>query len=144
MWGASSWFLELPDTDWAFSDIDTSVIGTDTITAVDFYWYQDSYNRSGIQSTYKLLTTDPPLAIMDDTTTRANGWSSYSFSAGEFSVINKTGKTYIIFSVGTVGKLYEYRSWNVRTYEYGSNNDPYLVITHGPSGGPTRMTILKV
>lgn len=142
MWATTSWFTALPDTDWCFSDIDTVSIGTDTITAVDFYWYQDSYNRSGSKSTY--IINLGGTQILSDQTNRPNGWSSYSLTAGQLSLINKTGKTYIYYAVGTAEKLYDYRSWNIRTYEYGSSNDPYLVITHGPAGGPTKMTILRV
>lgn len=128
--------------------LDTSGIGTDTISAATFHWYAHTASTKGP----KAATWDHYIEFNSGATFYSNtsaaepaGWSSHALTGGELAGINKSGDTVINFMVPDPGSTYG-RKWQIRAWDYVPNGDfsAYLEITHAASGGPTKMTIIGV
>lgn len=121
--------------------IDTSAIGTDTISAATLYWYHVGYTTN---TTYSRIIKVGVDTILNSTATpAAAGWHSEALTSGELAQINKTGSTLVEFDVGTPGKN-KYRTWEIRTWDYSGNaHGAYIAVTHAPAGGPTKFSILR-
>ena len=126
-----------------FADIDTSAIGTDTITAATLYWYHDSYTKTKAATFSRNVLVGGVNIFNSSATPAAAGWHSEALTGGELVNINKTGDTAIEFSVDDPGSTY-FRLWTIRAWDYDSGASAcYLAITHAAAGGPTKMTIVR-
>lgn len=131
--------------DVVYANIDTSPLGTDTVTAARLYWYHANYTKSK-GATYRREISVGGTPIMADTgTPAAAGWHYHDLEAGELGSLNHTGVTQIAFGVGYPG-VGLYRIWGIRAYEYPTAGAYaiYLSVTHAPAGGPTKTMILGV
>jgi hypothetical protein len=128
--------------------IDTSAIGTDTISAATFYWYHNSYTKTKAASFHRRIKLGTYLggtSILDSTATPpAAGWHSEALTSGELSLINKTGDTEVIFDVDDPGGTYD-RLWQIAAWDYVPTGTRacYLAVTHAAAGGPTKFSILR-
>ncbi len=133
-----------PITANAWANIDTSAIGTDTISAATLYWYHVSYTKSK-SATYHRRVRVGGSAILDNSDTpAAAGWHSEALTSGELSLINKTGDTAIGFEVDDPGSSYD-RVWSIQAWDYTPTGTRacYLAVTHAAAGGPTKFSILR-
>lgn len=132
-----------PGTSYGKALIDTSAIGTDTISAATFYWYHTAYTKTKA-ATYHRKITVGGTAILDSTSTpAAAGWHNEALTSGEFALINTSGDTEIRFIVDDPGDPYD-RNWSIQSWDYSDHSRAcYLAVTHAPAGGPTKFSILR-
>jgi hypothetical protein len=128
-----------------WANIDTSAIGTDTISAASIHWVHHGYTKPKAIAFSRLIYVDSTI-ILDtaDAPGISGGWDSHDLTAGEFSLIDTSGVTAIVFDVADPGGS-NYRKWDIRAWDYdGGISDAYLSITHAAAGAPPRTTILRV
>jgi len=127
----------------ADATIDTSAIGTDTISAATFYWYHHAYTKTKTNSFHRLITLESTGIFNSSATPGAAGWHSVALDATGIAAINKTGNTMITFSMNdpTSG----FNTWSIRSWDYDGAGGYacYLAVTHAPGGGPTKFSILR-
>ena len=123
--------------------IDTSPIGTDTITAADLFWYHTSYTKSKLTTYSRLISINGVGILNSSATPAAAGWHSQALDATAIAAINKTGESIIIFDVDNANP-YD-RAWSIRAWNHVPTGVSacYLRVTHAPAGGPTRFSILR-
>ena len=128
---------------YGFADIDTSPIGTDTISAATLWFYHLGYTLTAPAPTRHRRITVGGTTILDTTVAAgAAGWKSEVLTAGELALINKTGMTHVEFEVDdyTAGG----RQWRLQAWDYSDHSRAcYLAVTHAPAGGPTKFSILR-
>jgi hypothetical protein len=133
---------------YGWAQIDTSSIGSDTITAATVYWWNRSYAKTK-QASYHQSITISGYEVFDyngGTMPSVVSWESHALTSGEFQYINTSGVTEIRFYVDNPGSS-RYRQWNVWAYDYdgAAGRSPYLAVTHAPAaGGSPRVSILRV
>lgn len=125
------------------ANLDTSAIGTDTITAATLYWYHSAYTKSKLGTYNRLITVGGHGVLNSTATPPAAGWHSVALDATAQGYINKTGDTQVIFDVGNANP-YD-RQWTIRAWDYGGAGAYacYLAVTHAAAGGPTKFSILR-
>lgn len=124
--------------------LDTSAIGTDTITAATLYWYHEAYTKTKAATFDRRIIVGGTEILHSAATPAAAGWHSEALLSGELALINKTGETEVLFEVGDPGGSYD-RSWTVRSWDNGGAGAYacYLAVTHAAAGGPTKFSILR-
>lgn len=124
--------------------LDTSAIGTDTISAATLYWYHESYTKTKAATFHRRIKVGGTAVLDSSATPAAAGWHSEALTSGELALINKTGETEVLFDVADPGGSYD-RSWAVRSWDNGGAGAYacYLAVTHAPAGGPTKFSILR-
>jgi hypothetical protein len=133
-----------PDTHLTgFANIDTSAIGTDTISAATLWFWHVGYTLTSPAPTRQRRIKVGGTTILDTTVAAgAAGWKSEVLTAGEFALINKTGVTNVLFEVDDPAA--GGRNWQVQAWDYGDHSRaPYLAVTHAAAGGPTKFSILR-
>ena len=126
-----------------FADIDTSAIGTDTISAATLWFYHVGYTLTTPALGRRRIIRVGGTTILDTTVSAGTaGWKSEALTAGELALINKTGTTRVLFDVddpGAGGRL-----WRLQAWDYSDHSRAcYLAVTHAPAGGPTKFSILR-
>ncbi len=129
--------------------LDTSAIGSDTITAATLHWYThvDSTKFPKANTWAHAIRIIGGSTIYENTTAKESaGWSSHALTGGELAEINTSGDTEFEFAVGAVGSSTYSRLWFLRTWDHTPNGDysVYLEVTHAAAGGPTKMTVVSV
>lgn len=133
-----------PDTHLTgFANINTSAIGTDTISAATLWFYHTGYTLTAPATTRHRRIKVGGTAILDTTVAAgAAGWKSEVLTAGELALINKTGITAILFEVDDPGA--GGRQWSLQSWDYSDHSRAcYLAVTHAAAGGPTKFSILR-
>lgn len=125
--------------------LDTSPIGTDTITAAVLYWYHGSYTIAGKGTTYNRNVNINYTLVFSASTSGSVGWNSQVLTAGQYALINKTGETHVGFFVTNPGSG-KARTWTIRSWDYSSStaNTVYLAVTHVSAGGVTKRSIILI
>jgi len=132
-----------PNNSYAWANIDTSAIGTDTISAATFYWYHVGYSKTKAASYHRRIRVGGTAILDSSATPAAAGWHNQALTSGQLSLINKTGETAILFEVNDPGDPYD-RVWTIQTWDYtGHGRACYLAVTHAAAGGPTKFSILR-
>lgn len=126
-----------------FANIDTSAIGTDTISAATFWFYHVGYTLTSPAPSRHRRIKVGGTAILDTTTAAGGaGWKSEALTAGELALINKTGVTAILFEVDDPSS--GGRNWQVQSWDYSDHSRAcYLAVTHAAAGGPTKFSIFS-
>ena len=133
-----------PDTQLTgFANINTSAIGTDTISAATLWFWHVGYTLTSPAPSRQRRIKVGGTTILDTTVAAgAAGWKSEVLTAGELALINKTGVTNVVFEVDDPGS--GGRSWQLQSWDYSDHSRaPYLAVTHAPAGGPTKFSILR-
>jgi hypothetical protein len=127
----------------ASADIDTSAIGTDTISAATLNIYLHSYAASkGTSQTYYVRIGSGSSYQVVHSGTFSAGWLSINL-ASYLANINKTGVTRVLVSTDDPGNV-KFRALQVRAYEYGSSNQIYFDITHAPAASGATLRLLSL
>jgi len=131
-----------PPNSGGYAYIDTSAIGTDTISAATLYWYHSAYSKSKAAAFSRIIQVGTEV-VLNSSATPSVGWASQVLNSTAIAQINKTGETLISFGVDDPNP-YD-RTWSVRAWDYDSGTSAcYLDVTHAPAaGGPTRFSILR-
>lgn len=123
--------------------IDTSAIGTDTITAATLYWYHTGYTKTKTNAFSRQISVGASQILNSSATPGGEGWHNEVLTSGEFASINKTGETTVSFGMTDPGT--GFNSWTIQAWDYVPTGSRacYLAVTHAPAGGPTRFSILR-
>jgi hypothetical protein len=141
----SWWPSEDPGYDLGYADLDTSGIGTDTISAATLYWYHVNYAKERTLGYQRTITVGSATIFSDTSAPGAAGWHSHALTSGELAQINKTGKTRVSFYAGAGLGSTGYREWTIKAWDYGDHSlAVYLEVTHAPPGGPTKASIISL
>lgn len=125
-----------------FALIDTSAIGTDTITAATLYWYHTGYTKTKTNAYSRRIRVGGTAILDTSATPAAAGWHSEALTSGELSLINKTGETGIGFEMNDPGT--GFNAWTIQSWDYGDHSRAcYLAVTHAAAGGPTKFSVLR-
>lgn len=125
--------------------LDTSGIGSDTITAATLHWYNDSASsKSPKAATYDhRIKFQGGATIYQNTAQEAAGWQSHALTAGELASINTSGDTVfdLFMPAPSAGQS---RMWTIRAWDHTPTGDysVYLEVTHAATGGPTKVSTI--
>jgi hypothetical protein len=123
--------------------LDTSAIGTDTITSATLHWYHVGYTKSKTVGFSRRITVGASVVLDSALTPPAAGWHSEVLDPGELGDINPAGDTLVQFSVLDPGGL-ENRSWTIQTWDYTDHSRAcYLEVAHAAAGGPTKFSVIR-
>ncbi len=131
-------------------DLDTSGIGTDTITAATIYWYNNVASTKHKDATWDhriyFYNGSVKGSMIYQNTTGAEpiGWRSHALTSGELAEINKTGDTLFLFEVPDPGNPLWHRTWVIRAWDFVPNGtfSVYLEVTH--ASGATKVHMIHV
>lgn len=123
--------------------IDTSPIGTDTISAATFYWYHNAYTKTKANAYTRGVWVGGVSILSSSANPGAAGWHSQTLNSTAIAAINKSGYTAFSFTVDDLGS--GTNNWQVRAWDYDGTGGSacYLAVTHAPAAGTARFSILR-